>query len=139
VNDPGDAHTRLDRWLWAARFYKTRAQAKAAIDGGKVQYEGARSKPSKEVSLGATLKIRREADEFVVVVTGLSERRGSAAVAAELYRETPESIARREASRAERRAVGRGYVPPPSRPDKRERRRLAAFKEAALSERDDPS
>ncbi len=132
MTDDTPRTTRLDRWLWAARFYKTRAQAKNAIDGGKVQCDGARAKPSKEVNLGATLRIRRDADELVVVVTGLSERRGPATAAAELYRETAESVARREAARAERRAVGRGYVPPPSRPDKRSRRRLAAFKSSAL-------
>ena len=137
MNDAAGAHTRLDRWLWAARFYKTRAQAKAAIDGGKVQYDGARAKPSKEVSIGATLGIRRDADEIVVVVIGLSERRGSASVAAELYRETAESVTRREAARAQRRAFGRGYVPPPGRPDKRDRRRLAAFKTATLTDRDE--
>jgi ribosome-associated heat shock protein Hsp15 len=132
MTDDVPRSTRLDRWLWAARFYKTRAQAKNAIDGGKVQCDGARAKPSKEINLGATLRIRRDADEFVVVVTGLAERRGSATAAAELYRETAESAAQREAARAERRAVGRGYVPPPSRPDKRSRRRLAAFKSGAL-------
>jgi ribosome-associated heat shock protein Hsp15 len=127
-------HARLDRWLWAARFYKTRAQAKLAIEGGKIHYDGARAKPSKDVSVGATIRVRGDLDERMVVVTGISERRGSATDAATLYHETPESVARREAARAKRRAIGLGFAPPGGRPDKRDRRRLMRFKEAALDD-----
>jgi ribosome-associated heat shock protein Hsp15 len=83
---------RLDKWLWAARFYKTRAIAKQAIEGGKVQCEGARSKPSKEITLGTVITLRQGFDEKVVVVAGLSEQRRSAPEAQALYEETKESI-----------------------------------------------
>jgi len=87
---------RLDKWLWAARFYKTRAIAKQAIEGGKVQCEGARSKPSKEITVGTVITLRQGFDEKVVVVAGLSEQRRSAPEAQALYEETKESIAKRE-------------------------------------------
>ena len=116
---------RLDRWLWAARFYKTRAQAKLAVEGGKVRYDGARTKPARNVAVGAELRIRRELDEVTVVIESLSERRGGAVDARRLYTETSESIERREAAAALRRAAGRGFVPPETRPTKRDRRALA--------------
>jgi ribosome-associated heat shock protein Hsp15 len=119
---------RLDKWLWAARFFKTRSLAKQAIEGGKVHYEGARSKVSKEVTLGASLRIRRGWDEMTVEVTALSDQRGPAAMAAGLYRETPESIAAREQNAAERRAANAGNTSPAGRPGKRDRRLIHRFK-----------
>lgn len=83
-----DNQVRLDKWLWAARFFKTRALAKAAIEGGKVHCDGVRGKPSRQVQLGMSIKIRQGFAEKTVIVEGLSEQRGPAKVAETLYRET---------------------------------------------------
>ena len=88
---------RLDKWLWAARFFRTRAKAKLAIIGGKVHVDGIRAKPSKEVIVGETLQIRQGYDEKVIVVTALSDNRGNATAAALLYQETEASLALRDA------------------------------------------
>lgn len=126
-NDSPRSHrVRLDKWLWAARFFKTRSLAKRAIEAGKVHYEGDRTKVSKEVSIGATLRIRQGWDQKVVEVTGLSEHRGPASDAQKLYAETPESIAAREKLADERRASG--VKPPSGRPGKRDRRLIHQFK-----------
>lgn len=127
MNEP--AKVRLDRWLWAARFYKTRSAAKVAIDGGKVHCDGQRAKPSKEVAVGTELVISRDVSEYTVVVTGLSDRRGSATDAALLYRETPESVASRAAEAAQRKFVG-PVAAPPSRPSGRARRELKRMKQS---------
>jgi ribosome-associated heat shock protein Hsp15 len=124
-NNPQMERVRLDKWLWAARFFKTRSLAKQAIEAGKVHYEGDRVKVSKEVCLGATLQIRQGWDQKTVVVTGLSDRRGPASSAQALYQETPESIAARERLREERSS---GPVPPGGRPQKRDRRLIHRFK-----------
>lgn len=118
---------RLDKWLWAARFYKTRTLAKQAIDGGKVHIAGVRAKPGKEVSLGMCITLRQGFDERTVMVTGLSEQRRGAAEAARLYTETEDSIARREAAAAQRR-LQPAPIAPAGRPDKRDRRLLHRFK-----------
>lgn len=118
---------RLDKWLWAARFYKTRAIAKQAIDGGKVQVEGARSKPSKEITLGAVITLRQGFEEKVVLVAGLSEQRRSAPEAQMLYEETKESIAKRELM-AEQRKSQPSHWPSPSKPNKKQRRMIHRFK-----------
>ena len=122
---------RLDKWLWAARFFKTRSLAKTAIDGGKVRLNGNRAKASKEVGPGDQLAITRGDIQQTVIVTAAAERRGSAAVAAKLYAETPESVARREAIRAERRLQRAGITVPKRRPQKHERRRLREMKTAS--------
>ena len=96
----GAEKLRLDKWLWAARFFKTRSLAKAAIEGGKVQLDGQRVKVSKEILVGDELKIRQGWDEKVVRVLALSDQRRGAPEASLLYEETPESIARREAEAA---------------------------------------
>ena len=121
---------RLDKWLWAARFFKTRSLAKTAIDGGKVHLNGARTKAAKEVGVGDRLEITRGDTQQTVAVTAIAERRGSATIAATLYAETPESVARREAIRAERRLQRDGLIAPKRRPDKHERRRLREVKNA---------
>ena len=114
---------RIDKWLWAARFFKTRSLASQAVNGGHVQVNNIRVKPSRVVQIGDTLQIRREQEEFVVAVQGLSGRRGPASQAQALYRETEESKQNREAAR-QRRLEG-GPVPSPShRPDKRDRRKI---------------
>lgn len=87
---------RLDKWLWAARFYKTRSAATEAVQGGKVEVNGAAAKPSRHITVGDTLEIRIAPFTWDVIVTGLGERRGSATVAATLYTETPASLSARE-------------------------------------------
>ena len=135
---------RLDRWLWAARFFKTRAQAKAAVEGGKVHMlsnqagpgpaepgssQGYKPKVSKAINMGDLLSIRRGWSVQTVRVTGLSEQRGNATEAATLYAETDDSIEAREAERARRRMESAGLKVPQSRPTKRDRRALQRLKE----------
>ena len=121
---------RLDKWLWAARFYKTRSLAKTAIEGGKVHLNDARVKAAKEVGVGDTLTITRADATQTVVVTGVAERRGSATVAATLYEETAASVDAREAIRAQRRMERAGLTVPKRRPGKHDRRRLREIKTA---------
>ena len=121
---------RLDKWLWAARFFRTRSLAKAAIEGGKVQLEGRRVKVSKEVSVGDTLQVRQGWDERTLVIQGLSDQRRGAPEAVQLYRETPDSIARREAEAAARKAAGGMIERPARRPTKKQRRQIHRFKES---------
>lgn len=120
---------RLDKWLWAARFYKTRSLAKAAIEGGKVHYEGQRSKVSKLVEVGATLKIRQGYDEKLIVIKALSDQRRGAPEAQLLYEETPESIKDRM-DKAEQRRLNKSFMHTPDhKPNKKERRDLTRFKQ----------
>jgi ribosome-associated heat shock protein Hsp15 len=114
---------RIDKWLWAARFFKTRSLAKAAIEGGKVQLDGNRVKVSKEIGIGDRLSIRQGWDERDVIVLALSDRRQSATIAQQLYRETETSIARRERAAEARRAAG-ALARPKQRPDKHQRKAL---------------
>ena len=127
---------RVDRWLWAARFFKTRAAAKRALEAGRVLCAGQRVKASRDVAPGLELVIERGLSEQTVVVTAVAERRGSASDAAQLYVETPESIARRAAAAAQFRARG-APVAPESRPDRRDRRELKRMKQF-VPERDLP-
>jgi ribosome-associated heat shock protein Hsp15 len=124
---------RLDVWLWAARFFKTRSLAKQAIDGGKIEINGDTAKPAKQLHVGDELRISRGIERLVVRVIALSEQRGSASVAQTLYAETPESIATREQQRELRRLTGAAFEHPRSRPDKHFRKLLRGFKEG-LSE-----
>ena len=119
---------RLDKWLWAARFYKTRTLAKEMIDGGKVHYNGQRSKPNKIVEVGATLKIRQGSDEKEIVVLALSTQRRGAPEAQLLYRETEQSIANREKLAMARKMNALSMPHPDRRPDEKERRDLLKFK-----------
>ena len=125
---------RLDRWLWAARFFKTRAQAKLAIEGGKVQWMGARTKVAKEIGVGYKLTIRRGDLFQTITVTGLADRRGSATVARTLYRESDESIERRETDRSRRKMERAGLTVPDTRPTKRDRRELKKLKQGSQPE-----
>lgn len=128
---------RLDRWLWAARFFKTRAQAKSAIEGGKVDYhlegraESTTIKPkvSKEVAVGDYLTVRRGWTAETVRVDVLSEQRGNATAAGRLYSETAASIEQREVEVARRRMERAGLKVPVSRPSKRDRREIRRLKE----------
>lgn len=119
---------RIDKWLWAARFFKTRSLAKQAIEGGKIQADGQRVKPSKDVELGTTLTIRQGWDDKEVVVVALSAQRRGAPEAASLYRETEASIARREEHAAQRKAMGSNGVQTDGRPTKKQRRQIHRFK-----------
>lgn len=119
---------RIDRWLWAARFFRTRSQAKTAVDGGHVRLNGARTKPAKDVKRGDTLTIRRGFAEYTVEVTGVSERRGNAEAAALLYEETADSEQRRQAEAARRKLERAGLAASGARPTKRDRRQLADLK-----------
>jgi ribosome-associated heat shock protein Hsp15 len=122
------AETRLDRWLWAARFFKTRSQAATAIDGGKVHLGGHRAKRATAVRVGDELRIRKGPYEFRVVIRALSERRGSSPEAAALFEETAESIRQRARLREELRAKTTLTYEGKGRPTKRDRRRLDRFK-----------
>ena len=126
------AKVRLDKWLWAARFFKTRNLAKQAIEGGKVRYEGARAKVSKEVLLGASLQIRQGWDEKTIIVKALSEQRRGAPEAALLYEESAARIAHRPQQAEQRRAmhVDGGYQD--ARPSKKGRRQIHRFKQQSL-------
>ena len=128
-NQSDSGKIRLDKWLWAARFYKTRSIAKEMIDGGKVHYEGNRVKPSKEIELNATIRLRQSHEEKTVIVTGLSDKRGNATLAAELYQETDESIAAREQSSEERRLqrASESGLTTEGRPTKKQRRKIIQF------------
>ncbi len=131
-NDDGQAggpqRVRIDKWLWAARFFKTRSLAKAAIEGGKVHCNGERSKPSRELETGQILTIRQGFDERTVVVKALDEQRRGAPEAARLYEETPDSIALREKLAAERKSIHALMETPSHRPTKQDRRRIHRFK-----------
>lgn len=128
---PEGEKLRLDKWLWAARFFKTRSLAKAAIEGGKVQFDGQRVKVSKEISVGNTLHIRQGWDEKVVTVMALSAQRRGAADAQLLYAETKESIEKREAQALARKAAGRMIDRPATRPTKKQRRQIHRFKDVS--------
>ncbi|WP_347253991.1 ribosome-associated heat shock protein Hsp15 [Leminorella grimontii] len=119
---------RLDKWLWAARFYKTRAAARDMIDGGKVHYNGQRTKPSKLVEVGAEVRLRQGNDEKTVIVNALSAQRRGANEAQTLYQETAESITKREAISQARKLNALTMPHPDRRPDKKERRTLIKFK-----------
>ncbi|SUW61914.1 Heat shock protein 15 [Buttiauxella agrestis] len=119
---------RLDKWLWAARFYKTRAIAREMVEGGKVHYNGQRSKPSKLVELNAMLTLRQGNDEKTVKVLAITEQRRPATDASQLYEETAESIAKREKVALARKMNALTMPHPDRRPDKKERRDLMKFK-----------
>ena len=119
---------RIDRWLWAARFFKTRSLAAKAVSGGKVHINGQRVKPARPVAVGDELRINRFEVEFVVTVLELAEKRGPAKVARTLYEESAESEAARAQQRDDKR-LQRLVAPvlPSKRPDKRDRRRIRQF------------
>lgn len=119
---------RLDKWLWAARFFKTRGLAREAVVGGKVHLNGQRSKPSRSIRIGDSVDISRGHFRYQVTVEALSDRRGPAREAVKLYTESEESVANRTAM-AEELALRRraAPIPPAARPDKRSRRRIIRF------------
>jgi ribosome-associated heat shock protein Hsp15 len=119
---------RLDKWLWAARLFKTRAIAKQAVESGKVQAEGQRLKPGREMSVGMLLTVRLGWDERILLVTGLSEQRRGAPEAALLYRETEESVAKRQQV-GEQRRLHALLEQPMAKPDKKDRRLRQALRQ----------
>ena len=118
---------RLDKWLWAARFYKTRSLAKQAIEGGKVSCDGNKAKPSKEIGMDCVISLRQGFDEKTVLVTGLPEQRRGAPEAQALYAETQESIENRERLAAQRKAQPVQWLLS-TKPDKKQRRLIHRFK-----------
>lgn len=119
---------RVDKWLWVARFFKTRSLAAEAVSGGKVHVEGQRAKPAKLIGAGTRLEIRRGEEAFEVVVRALHPQRRPAREAAALYEELPESVASREQARAARAEAARQRALRAGRPTKRDRRKLSELK-----------
>lgn len=118
---------RIDKWLWAARFFKTRSLAAEAVSGGKVHVNGQRVKASRQVNIGDELRIHRGMEEFTVFVDALSARRGPASVAQQLYTETEESRQRREERALQNRLLAQSMQAPQKRPNKRDRRHIIRF------------
>ena len=127
-----EVQVRLDKWLWAARFFKTRSQASQAVAGGKVQVGGFRVKPSRLVVIGDGLRIQKGQEEFIIIVRGLSSERRGAPEAQLLYEETSESLAARIQARETRRLLRVEGDGPPGRPGKRDRRLIRKFTKKEL-------
>ena len=123
----GGKKIRIDKWLWAARFYKTRSLASEAIKGGKVSVNSHRAKPSREVELGDSLVLRQGFDEKTVIVQALSDKRGPATVAQQLYQETADSIQKREKEKELRKLAAVQRPHGEGRPTKRSRRQIHRF------------
>ena len=127
ADEAANPGVRLDVWLWAARFFRTRSLARQAIENGKVDIDGQRAKPARQVRVGNGLRVVRGEEAFEVEVRALSDVRGPASVAQALYLETEASRARRESERAARAAQRAGYQAPQGKPDKRARRLIRAL------------
>ena len=129
MTEPGqEKKVRVDKWLWAARFFKTRSLATRAVSGGLVHVNGERTRPSRFLKSGDELRITRGHEEYIVIVLALHDKRGPAKVAVTLYEETPESFEAREKSREQRRLVAATRVMDPvRRPGKRDRRLIRRF------------
>jgi ribosome-associated heat shock protein Hsp15 len=123
-----DTSVRLDKWLWAARFFKTRSVAREAVSGGKVHLNGNRAKPGRSLSMGDELRIQRGEEEYIITVAELSSRRGPAPIARTLYEESEENRIRREQLAEQRKLEHQQNATRERRPDKRQRRRLVRFK-----------
>lgn len=119
---------RIDKWLWAARFYKLRSMAADAVKGGHIWMNGTRAKPSRHVQIGDAISIRKDQQLIDLLVTGLSGKRGPATVAQGLYAETQASIERRIALAEQHRLHAAASPAPEKRPDKRDRRHIISFK-----------
>lgn len=118
----------MDKWLWAARFFKTRSVAREAVSGGKVHLNGNRAKPGRSLDIGDELRIQRGEEEYIITVVELSTRRGPAVVARTLYNESDESRIKREQLAEQRKLEHQQHASRERRPDKRQRRRLVRFK-----------
>ena len=128
-NPESNEKVRIDRWLWAARFFKTRSLAKTAIDSGKIEVNEQRAKASKEVALEDTLNIRRGEITQTIIVKNLSDKRGPAKLAQTLYEETDQSKLEREILAEKRKIARAGYSSPIGKPSKRDRRELSKLKQ----------
>jgi ribosome-associated heat shock protein Hsp15 len=124
IGQDAEAEVRLDKWLWAARFFKTRSLAAEAVAGGKVQVNGERAKRARHLQVGDEIRVRLGPYEHVVTVRALSARRGPATAAAELYEERAESLAAREALALQLKTLHAAFVPDKGRPTKRDRREI---------------
>jgi len=124
-----DSSVRLDKWLWAARFFKTRAVAREAVSGGKVHHNGNRAKPGRSLNIGDELRIQRGEEEYTITVLELSVRRGPAVVARTFYEESEQSRSKREQVAEQRKLEHQQHVMRERRPDKRQRRRIVRFKQ----------
>ena len=123
-----DSSVRLDKWLWAARFFKTRSIAREAVSGGKVHLNGNRAKPGRTLNTGDELRIQRGEEEYTITIIELSIRRGPAVVARTLYEESEEDRTRREQLAEKRKLEHQKSASRVRRPDKRERRKIVRFK-----------
>jgi ribosome-associated heat shock protein Hsp15 len=123
-----DKSVRLDKWLWAARFFKTRSVAREAVSGGKVHLNGNRAKPGRTLNIGDVLRIQRGDDEYIINILELGQRRGPAVVARTLYEETEDSLLKREKLTEQRKLEHEQHATRERRPDKRQRRKLVRFK-----------
>lgn len=128
ADDSASGKVRLDKWLWAARFFKTRALAAEAIDGGKVDVNGDRAKRAKQVHAGDEIRLRHGPIEWQLHVTDVAERRGSAEIAQQLYEETESGRRKREAAQEQLRHMPKAFAFGDSRPGKRDRRELRRLK-----------
>jgi ribosome-associated heat shock protein Hsp15 len=128
MGDTADERTRIDKWLWAARFYKTRTLAAEAISGGKVQVNGDRVKRAKPLQVGDEVRIRQGPYEYQLIVRQLSDRRGPAALAAALYEEKPESRSARETLAIQLKSLHSAFLPERGRPTKKDRREMNKLK-----------
>lgn len=124
-----DDTVRLDKWLWAARFFKTRVLASEAVTGGKVHLAGKRVKPSRKVKINDCFEIQRGYERYQVMVTDVTDRRGSASSAQNLYRETESSIERRVVEAEKRKLAAMQRPRSSARPDKKQRRKIRQFNE----------
>lgn len=129
ASESDNAKIRLDKWLWTARFYKTRSLAKEAVEGGKVHYNSQRCKPGRVVQPGAILTLRLGWQEKVIVVDDISERRRGAPEAQKLYHETEDSIKKREDRSWQRKTMQAAQLPPARRPSKKDRRDIQRFRD----------
>lgn len=130
MDAPANDKVRLDKWLWAARFYKTRGLAQDAIEAGHVRLNGERPKPARTVKPGDHIELRLHQLEYHLEVRGLSEKRGPAPVARELYAENADSVARREARQLQLKAEHASFPHGDSRPTKKARRQLMRFRDS---------
>ena len=129
MSEPPSSRVRLDRWLWAARFFKTRSEAAAAVAGGRVRVNGERPKPAKLIGTGDEVRVRRSGMEYHVIVRGVAEHRGPAAAARHLYEETAASTAARATLAQQRRAQPMPVYDGKGRPTKRDRRLLERWRD----------
>lgn len=119
---------RLDKWLWAARFYKTRALAKTAVEGGKVHYNKSRAKPSRTVELGSSIRLQLGWDEKTIIIKEIHDNRRGAPEAQKMYEETEDSIKQRAERAEQRKGMGMAAHSSDHRPNKKERRDIIRFK-----------